>query len=133
MNVVNLTNNTVVVYPESAFQGLTQINATTWNAESVDATQKLAEYPSEGVALISVNTVERESINGIPCVQTVYGELTGIDVNTNADVLIVSLATQSMARMSNHPLASRMVSPFRVIRCTSNTSLVLGCIGFSFQ
>jgi hypothetical protein len=93
----------------------------------------IQEIPSTGNARISTSTVEGETIEGVATVKTVYGELTGVPELGDRDYLIVSLPTQSMAKSSGHPLASKMASPYKVVRDRANTSNVLGCLGLSFQ
>ncbi len=132
MRVINLTPHSVQVYNESMFVGLEQTNATTWVADGVEG-EPLADYPSEGIARISTQTDIIESeLPGIT-VSTVYGEATGIPEDLNgSEVLIVSLPMQSMAKQAGLPTANRMVAPYKVVRLRSNTSTVLGCMGFTY-
>jgi hypothetical protein len=133
MRYINLTPHSVEVYAEEAFEGLEQSNPTTWIASSV-CSEPIAAFPSKGLARISVSTTETASLpGGIPAVETTYGEATGIPADVEADdILIVSLPMQSMAKASGHPLANRMVAPYKVVRQRDNTSTVLGCMGFTF-
>jgi hypothetical protein len=131
---INLTPHSVEVYTENAFEGLKQINPTTWVADSVYTEQAVGVFPSQGLARISVSTQEIEQLPGnIPAVKTTYGAATGIpdDVQPE-DILIVSLPMQSMAKASGHPLANQMVAPYQVVRDAANTSIVLGCMGFTY-
>lgn len=132
--IIAATNHDIHVYPEVAFVNLEQTNLTTWVADSVDESKIIAHFRSSGNARIDTKTQEVESVQGIPSVKTIYGELVGIpSIDPDEDVLIVSLPTQSMAKLANHPLAKAMASPFKVVRLRSNTSTVLGCMGLSFQ
>ena len=136
MDIINLTPHNVDVYEEEAFINLEKLNATTWAADGVDPDGLIASFPSSGNVRIQTATKELEPIFGsIPCVRTFYGELEGIDMVDIGDssILIVSLPTQSMSLQSGHYLAPQMASPYRVVRNRSNTSLVLGCMGLSFQ
>lgn len=132
---VNLTPHKVQVYSESQFVGLGQTNPTTWVADAVQG-NPVAEFESEGAARIATSVVQLPSVDGIPMVATEYGEASGIPESLSLEkqevVLIVSLAMQSMAKMANHPLASRMVVPYKVVRSRENGSLILGCMGFSY-
>lgn len=132
MRVINLTPHSVQVFSAEQFINLEQVNPTTWVADSVEGIP-LADYPSEGVARISVSTEVIESELPGETVTTSYGEATGIPENVEkGDVLIVSLPMKSMAVASNHPLAGQMVSPYRVVRSRENGSVVLGCMGFTY-
>ena len=130
---INLTPHSIEVYSAAAFTKLEQTNPTTWVADSVDKTQAIATYKSQGVARIQTTTKELQAINGVPMVTTTYGEATGIPSGFYRDTkIIVSLPMQSMARASNHPLANVMVAPYQVVRQKDNGSVVLGCMGFTF-
>ena len=133
---INLTPHSIEVYPAAAFSGLEQVNSTTWVADSVDKTQAIATYESQGVARIETEVKQLEfhsSKAGVPMVVTTYGEATGIPSGFYRDTkIIVSLPMQSMARASNHPLANAMVAPYQVVRQKDNGSVVLGCMGFTF-
>ena len=127
MAYINLTPHEVSLYSESQFLGLEQVNPTTWIADGVEG-DALDAIPSEGCARISTST---QHIQGV-LYRTTYGEATGIPSEPGKDLLIVSLPMQSMAKASGHPLASQMVSPYKVVRLRSNTSQVLGCMGFTY-
>jgi hypothetical protein len=134
MTVINLTPHSVEVYAENQFVNLEQINPTTWVADSVEG-EPIASYESQGVARISVSTQVLPSELPGETVTTSYGEATGIPENVeegNGNVLIISLPMKSMAVAANHPLASQMVSPYKVVRSRENGSLVLGCMGFTY-
>jgi hypothetical protein len=133
MAFINLTPHSIEVYREDAFINLTQVNPTTWNAEGLkEGVSPILSLPSMGNARITVSTVEANPIDGIPIVESTYGELTGVpdDVGPSG-ILIVSLPCLSMAKQSGSPLALSMVSPYKVVRSFSNGSLVLGCMGFT--
>jgi hypothetical protein len=133
---INLTPHSVQVYDLYQFKGLKEINPTTLVADGVEG-DPILDLPSEGVARISCDTERDGSHDGIPMFKTEYGELTGITpehclASLSEDVrFIVSLPTKGMAQQAGHPLASRMVSPFRVVRSSQNGSIVLGCMGFT--
>ena len=138
---INMTPHSIEVYPAAAFSGLEQVNSTTWVADSVDKTQAIATYESQGVARIETEVKQLEfhsSKAGVPMVATTYGKATGIPdnyyqiPNNLLPWFIVSLPMQSMARASNHPLANVMVAPYQVVRQKDNGSVVLGCMGFTF-
>ena len=146
MSVINLTPHSVQVYSQESFVKLEKTNPTTWLADSVNG-EPLANYNSEGVARITTNVEgEGDTTLGnhgygcpvipdsvVPLVATTYGKATGIPEGVKADdVLIVSLPMKSMAVASGHPLAFQMVSPFGVVRSRANSSLVLGCMGFTY-
>jgi hypothetical protein len=134
MSIINCTSHKITVFPAEAFSELEQINPTTWLADSVDESLAIASFaPGDKEARIATTTTDGEPIAGIPTVQTKYGELTGVPPIEEGNYLIVSLPTQSMGRTSGHPLASQMMSPHKVVRLRSNSSTVLGCMGFTFQ
>jgi hypothetical protein len=133
MTIINLTPHNFDVYAESSFVNLERVNATTLIADSVEGNAILS-LPSVGSIRINTTTVEGEPINGIPTVVTKYGDAVGIPEGVQPeDVLVVSLQALSMAVASKHPLASQMTSPYKVVRLRSNTSIVLGAMGLSFQ
>lgn len=131
MTFINLTPHSVEVFREDQFTGLEQVNQTTWVADGVEG-KPVAEFRPEGLLRISTETVDTESVEGIPMVATEYGELTGVPENVGEnDLLIVSLPAKSMATAACHSLAKKMVSPYKVVRSRENGSLVLGCMGFT--
>lgn len=134
MRIINLTPHSIEVYASNQFVGLENTSPTTWIADSVKG-DPLAQYPSEGVARISVSIEALQSHLPGEVVRTTYGEAVGIPQqladNTNT-ILIVSLPMKSMAMASGHPLAKRMVSPYKVVRGKQEGSPVLGCMGFTY-
>lgn len=137
MAVINLTDHKVIrVFPESAFSGLEQKNATLFVADKVDESQLIVEYPKHGmIARIGISVEEAGFVDGkVPLVKTTYGKLEGVPSNIKPnDTLFVSLPTASMSRSAGHPLADQMVSPYKVVRLRSDTQVVLGCMGFTRQ
>lgn len=131
MAIRNLTPHAVDFYSASSFEGLEQLNPTTWVADSVSS-PALLSVASEGMLRIATSTTEAEPVAGIPTVVTVYGDVTGVPENVQADdVLVVSLPALSMATAAGHPLAKQMMSPYRVVRQRGNTSNVLGAMGLT--
>ena len=122
-----------------AFQGLEQLNPSTWVAETCCAEQAISVFPSEGSARISVTTEDLGLGYGdIPMVATVYGEAIGIPECEDDDVLIVSLPMQSMMKASDHPRSGQCVSPYKVVRNKVDLggkvvagSTCYGCMGFT--
>jgi hypothetical protein len=132
MNYFNLTPHPISVFNTSQFVNLQQVNAMTWWADGVDGDPILA-LDSVGNARISVSTKIIGSVDGVEFHATTYGDIIGLpDGIQPYDVLIVSLPTVSNAKASGHPLAEQMVSPFGVIRLASDTSIILGCQGFTY-
>lgn len=133
---INLTPHSIQVYDLAQFKGLKEVNPTTLTADSVVG-NPILDLPSEGVARIECSVEQDGSHDGIPMFKTKYGSLTGITsshilLSSDEDVLfVVSLPTKGMAQQAGHPLASKMVSPFRVVRSSENGSIVLGCMGFT--
>lgn len=133
MSIFNLCPHNFDLYEESQFEDLKQVNPTTWVADGVKGQARLSLL-SAGQLRIKTSTIPNGDVEGVPTVKTQYGDLEGLPENvTDKDVLIVSLPAQSMAIASGHPLASRMASPYKVVRLASDTSKVLGCMGLSFQ
>ncbi|MGL5061362.1 MAG: hypothetical protein ACRC62_15420 [Microcoleus sp.] len=132
MSFINLTPHSVEVYAEIAFINLEQVNPTTWVADSIEGTA-IMSIESSGSARISTSTVEAGVVDNVPMVATQYGEAMGIPADVApGDLLIVSLPMQSMMKASNHALAGQAVAPYKVVRLRSNTSTVLGCMGFTY-
>ena len=132
---INLTPHDIDVFTESAFQGLTQVNPSTWVADSVFPGQSIGAFPPaiKGGARIATTTIVLPHGPGdIPLVATEYGLPIGIPDNVQPeDILIVSLPMLSMLKEASHPLTSQCVSPWKVVRSSSNGSVVLGCMGFT--
>lgn len=132
MNYFNLTPHPISVFNTSQFINLQQINATTWVADSVDG-DPILSLDSVGIVRISVSTKIIGNVGGVEFHATTYGDIVGLPDNIHADdVLVVSLPTVSNAKASGHPLAKQMVSPYGVIRLASDTSVILGCQGFTY-
>lgn len=131
MSIVNLTPHSIQMYAEEQFVNLEQVSSTTWIADGVKG-EPVREYPSRGEMRISVSTECAGKLDGVPLVKTKYGDLVGIPHNLNeGDMLLVSLPTKSMASAAGHPLAPRMVCPYKVVRSRENGSTVLGSMGFT--
>ena len=132
MRVINLVPVTVDVYNESQFINLERLNKITWVSDGTVG-KAIATYPSQGSAWIDTEAVAVNSYLPGEVVQTTYGEATGIPDNLTGDeVLIVSLPMQSMAKSAGIPESIQMVAPYKVVRLRSNTSQVLGCMGFTY-
>ena len=130
--IINLTPHTISIYSEECFKGLEQSKPTVFLADAVEG-EPILFLESSGVARITVSITEAGEKEGITFVKSEYGELIGIPPEiTEEDILIVSLPTKSNALTSGHPLASQMVSPYKVVRQRSNSSNILGCIGLSY-
>jgi hypothetical protein len=129
--ILNYTPHVIDVYTADSFEGLEKLNPTTWVADSVTG-EAIVSLPSLGMIRVKVATAESAAVDGIPTVETTYGELEGLPESIgDDDYLVVSLPTQSAAKALGHPLASRMLCPYQVVRDRANTSTVLGCMGFS--
>jgi len=132
MTILNLTPHPINVYSETSFVNLEKVNPTTWVADGVEG-EGLAIFESVGSVRIATETVEQTPLEGIPVVATSYGEIEGIPDTAvlGVDMLIVSLPAQSMAKSSRAEWAYSMFAPYKVVRLRSNTSQVLGCMGFT--
>lgn len=133
MTILNLTPHPINVYSETSFINLEKTNPTTWLADGVEG-EGLAIFETVGSVRIATKTVEQAPLGAIPVVATIYGVLEGVPKNAvlGEDTLIVSLPAQSMAKASGSEWADSMVSPYKVVRLRSNTSQVLGCMGFTY-
>jgi hypothetical protein len=134
MKIWNLTPHNIDIFHPSQFIDLVSKGPTVLNADGFEGSP-IASYPSMGEARIATYT---EVVTTNPemgeVVTTRYGEATGIPEGIESgDVIIVSLPMQSMAAAAGHPLAEQMASPYKVVRSAQNGSLVLGCMGLSFQ
>jgi len=130
MTIINLTPHGVQVFVQDQFTGLEQLNPTTWVADSVRG-NPILDIASVGSLRISTSTVDSTPIDGVPVVDTSYGDLVGLPTDYDGQFMVVSLPCQSMAKQSGNPLASKMLAPYKVVRLRSNTSQVLGCMGFT--
>jgi len=121
------------VYNESQFVGLEAINPTTWVADSVEGSP-IVSLPSSGSVRMATSTTPMGvDEKGIATFKTVYGEPAGFPQDlVEGDVVIVSLPVVSMMHAANHPLAQYVASPYKAVRLKSNTSTVLGCMGYTF-
>jgi hypothetical protein len=133
MKILNYTPHEISIYAEEAFKSLRRVNPTTIYAEEVVG-EPILWLPSSGNARIATNTLVHE-YPGLQCkvVRTVYGDIEGMDIQDDVDIYIVSLATQTAARAKRSPFAHKLATPFEVVRQQENPSLVLGCMGLSFQ
>jgi len=133
MTILNLTPHPINVYSETSFINLEKTNPTTWLADGVEG-EGLASFETVGSVRIATKTVEQAPLEGIPVVATSYGEIEGVpkDAVLGEDTLIVSLPAQSMAKASGSEWATSMLAPYKVVRLRSNTSQVLGCMGFTY-
>jgi hypothetical protein len=131
MKFINLTPHAINVYSQGSFKNLERVDATTLVADRVDG-EAILDIPSSGNLRISTKT---EILKNEPFVMasTAYGALVGLPEDLDDEsILIVSLPCKSNAILSGNPLSKRMVSPFEVVRLKSNTSQVIGCIGFTY-
>ncbi len=70
--------------------------------------------------------------NGVAAYKTVYGEPQGFPTDlVEGDIVITSLPVVSNMNAVGHPMASFVASPYNVVRLRSNTSTVLGCMGYT--
>ena len=120
------------VYTQEQFVGLEQLNPTTWIADAVEG-EAVISVPSEGSVRMATSTEELGvDSNGVPVYKTVYGEASGLPNDlVEGDVCIVSLPVVSMMNASGHPMAAFVASPYKAVRLRSNTSQVLGCMGYT--
>jgi len=120
------------VYAKDQFVNLEQTNPTTWIADGVTG-DAIVSVPSQGSVRMSTSTQELcVDSNNIPVYNTVYGEPSGFPTDlVEGDVVLVSLPVVSMMKASNHPLAAFVASPYKAVRLRSNTSNVLGCMGYT--
>jgi len=131
MAIRNLMPHSADFYAADAFQGLEQIDTSTWVADSASG-PALLSIPSEGMLRISTSVVEIEPIAGIHSVVTTYGAVTGVPEDVGPDdVLLVSLPALSMAVAARHWLVRQMVAPHKVVRQRGNTGTVLGAMGLT--
>ena len=129
---INLTPHQIIVYSPDQFTNLTQSNPTTWVADGVNGDPILSLLPSGKVARIDTTTKLKRIVNNIPVYVTTYGDIVGLPDNIgDKAILVVSLPTVSNAKAVNHPLLDILVSPYQVVRLSSNTSQTLGCTGFT--
>lgn len=89
--------------------------------------------PSEGsIRMPMTKEFLGKDSNGIPVYKTVYGEPEGFPTDLKeGDIVITSLPVLANMNASGHPMASFVASPSDVVRLRSNTSTVLGCMGYT--
>ena len=134
MAFINLTPHDILVFKKNQFVNLVEKNPTTWVADDVQG-DAILSLPSMGSVRIATCITSLDDVHGIPVFATQYGELifTGIDqsnINSN-DILIVSLPVVSNAKAAGYQIATQLVSPYQVVRLASDTSIILGCTGFT--
>jgi hypothetical protein len=133
MKVINLTPHAVDIYSPEAFLDLQQIDARGWGASAV-AGKPIVSFPSSGVAHISSCVKEASPLQldegvEVPLNNSVFLGLHGIPDDVKpGDILIVSMPTLMKAIEVNHPMATAMCCPDKVVRDINNTSRVLGCL-----
>jgi hypothetical protein len=132
MSIKNYMPHSFDVFTKSQFINLEQTNPTTWIADGVEG-NAIVSVPSQGSVRMSTSTQELGvDSNGVPVYNTVYGELTGFPTELEeGDVVLVSLPVVSMMKASGHPLSAFVASPYNAVRLRSNTSTVLGCMGYT--
>jgi hypothetical protein len=127
----NFTPHSFDVYAQAQFVGFEQVNPTTFIADSVGG-DPILSLPSEGSVRIATSTESLGIVNGVPAFKTVYGEASGFPTDLNdGDVVIVSLPVVSSLNASGSPLAKYAASPYKAVRLRSNTSQVLGALGYT--
>lgn len=130
--LLNYMPHSFEVYAKEQFVNLEQVNPTTWIADSTEGFP-IVSLPSLGSIRMSTST---ESLGlgafGVPAYNTVYGEASGFPTDLNeGDVVLVSLPVVSMMKASNHPLSAFVASPYNAVRLRSNTSQVIGAMGYT--
>ena len=128
----NFMPHSFEVYPHIQYTNLEQTGPTVWIADGVEG-DAIVSIPSEGSIrmLTSIDELGVDS-HGISTYKTIYGEATGLpDDLVEGDVIITSLPVVSMMNAANHPLAAFFASPYKAVRLRSNTSQVLGCMGYT--
>ena len=120
------------VSTKEQFVNLAQINPTTWIADGTEG-DSIISVPSQGSVRMFTSTQELGvDSDGVPVYNTVYGEASGFPTELNeGDVVLVSLPVVSMMKASNHPLSSFVASPYNAVRLRSNTSQVIGAMGYT--
>jgi hypothetical protein len=120
------------VYAKEQFLNLEQTNPTTWIADGVEG-DAIVSVPSQGSVRMSTSTQELGvDEQGVPVYNTVYGEASGFPTDlVEGDVVLVSLPVVSMMKASNHPLSTFVASPYNAVRLRSNTSQVIGAMGYT--
>jgi hypothetical protein len=120
------------VYAKDQFVNLEQTNPTTWIADGVEG-DAIVSVPSQGSVRMSTSTQELGvDEQGVPVYNTVYGEASGFPTELEeGDVVLVSLPVVSMMKASNHPLSAFVASPYNAVRLRSNTSQVIGAMGYT--
>ena len=132
MSFINLTSHSIQIFDKENFVNLVETKPGSLVADSVEG-EPILSVASSGEARIAMKTELLPSMDGVQMFKTEYSDLIGIPEGISEDdILIVSLATKSNTNASGHPLAKQMVSPYRVVRLTSNTSQILGAIGLTY-
>ena len=121
------------VYNEGQFVNLEQTGPTVWIADGVEG-DAIVSIPSEGSIRMLTSTEDLDiDAHGIPTYKTIYGEATGLPNDlVEGDIVITSLPVVSMMNAANHSLAAFVASPYKAVRLRSNTSTVLGAMGYTY-
>ena len=132
INIKNYMPHSFDVYKKEQFVNLEQTNPSTWIADGVTG-ESIISLPSQGSVRMSTSTQELGvDANNVPAYNTVYGEASGFPTDVvEGDIVIVSLPVVSMMKASNHSLAAFVASPYNAVRLRSNTSTVLGAMGYT--
>lgn len=130
--LLNYMPHSFDVYTKEQFVNLEQTNPTTWIADGVEG-DPIVSVPSQGSVRMSTSTEELGvDSQGVPAYNTVYGEPSGFPTDLKeGDVVLVSLPVVSMMKASGHPLSAFVASPYNAVRLRSNTSQVLGAMGYT--
>ena len=130
--LLNYMPHSFDVYNKEQFVNLEQTNPTTWIADGVEG-EPIVSVPSQGSVRMATSTQELGVDNdNVPVYNTVYGEASGFPTDLKeGDVVLVSLPVVSMMKASNHPLSAFVASPYNAVRLRSNTSQVLGAMGYT--
>lgn len=119
------------VYNQDQFVNLEFVKGS-YVADGVEG-DPIFSAPSEGsIRMPMTKEFLGKDSNGIPVYNTVYGEPEGFPTDLKeGDIVITSLPVLANMNASCHPMASFVASPSDVVRLRSNTSTVLGCMGYS--
>lgn len=119
------------VYASAQFINLELVKGT-YIADSVEGDPIFSAESEGSVRMPMTKEFLGKDDLGIPVYRTVYGEPEGFPTDlVEGDVVITSLPVLSNMNASSHPMASFVASPSDVVRLRSNTSTVLGCMGYS--
>jgi hypothetical protein len=121
--IVNLTPHSIVILTPDD-QGSIIGHSGYGAASTVNRYRVLKEYPSRGVARVSATQERVGTVDGVPLVSTVFGEVQGLPEYREDICMIVSLVTYEVAKSYGRTTYDLLV-PGELVRSAQGN--IIGC------